>query len=85
MDDALLIAGEKFSSRLFVGTGKYSSSEVMRSSLEASRSEMVTVALKRTNPAASEDSILDYIDSSRFRILPNTSGVRDAKEAIFAA
>jgi thiazole synthase len=85
MDDALLIAGERFNSRLFVGTGKYSSSEVMRDSLEASRSEMVTVALKRTNPSANEDSILDYIDSSRFRLLPNTSGVRDAQEAVFAA
>ena len=61
MDDVLLISGERFNSRLFVGTGKYSSSEVMRDSLEASRSEMVTVALKRTNPSANEDSILDYI------------------------
>lgn len=85
MDDALLISGERFNSRLFVGTGKYSSSEVMRASLESSRSEMVTVALKRTNPSASEDSILDYIDTSRFRLLPNTSGVRDATEAVFAA
>lgn len=83
--DALEIAGEIFSSRLFTGTGKFSSGEVMRATLEASGSEMVTVALKRANPVASRDSILDHLDRSRFRLLPNTSGAHDAKEAVFVA
>ncbi len=85
MDETLVIAGERFVSRLFVGTGKFASGEVMRDSLEASSAELVTVALKRTNPNAIEDSILDYIDRSRFRLLPNTSGAHDAKEAVFVA
>ncbi len=83
--DALEIAGEIFSSRLFTGTGKFSSGEVMRATLEASGSEMVTVALKRANPVVHRDSILDHLDRSRFRLLPNTSGAHDAKEAVFVA
>ena len=85
MDETLVIAGERFVSRLFVGTGKFSSGKVMRDSLETSNAELVTVALKRTNPNAAEDSILDYLDRSRFRLLPNTSGAHDAKEAVFVA
>ncbi len=85
MDDPLVIAGESFASRLFVGTGKFASGEVMLDAIVASGAEMVTVALKRTTPRSSGDSILDYLDPARFRILPNTSGVHDAKEAVFVA
>ena len=83
--DDLEIAGEKFQSRLFVGTGKFESGAVLKKSVDKSGSQMVTVAMKRANPKGREDSILDFLDSKSVRILPNTSGVRDAKEAVFVA
>ena len=83
--DELKISGEVFHSRLFVGTGKFQSGEILNKAVLASESQMVTVAMKRANPDAEKDSILDFLDTSKVRILPNTSGVRDAKEAIFVA
>ena len=83
--DSLPLGNFEFESRLFVGTGKFESGELLGQSLSASGSQMVTVAMKRANPKAKEDSILDFIDSKFTKILPNTSGVRDAKEAIFVA
>lgn len=84
--EILEIAGEKFGSRLFVGTGKFSSGEALSQVIEYSGTEMVTVAMKRANPAnQSHDSILPFIQKSGVRLLPNTSGVRDAKEAVFVA
>ena len=83
--DSLTLGNFEFKSRLFVGTGKFESGELLGQSLSASGSQMVTVAMKRANPKAKEDSILDFIDSKFTKILPNTSGVRDAKEAIFVA
>jgi len=87
--DILTIAGKKFTSRLFTGTGKFSSNELMEKSLLASGSELVTVALKRVNienkEIAKGDDILKHLQHSQFNILPNTSGVRNAKEAVFAA
>ena len=85
MEDDLVIAGESFASRLFAGTGKFSSGRVMMDSIVASGAELVTVALKRTNPKAAEDAIIDFLDRSRFRLLPNTSGAHDAREAVFVA
>lgn len=82
MDDPLTIANRTFSSRLFVGTGKYPSPEEMASALEASGTEMVTVALRRVDLRGSDNDILDYIDRSRFFLLPNTSGALDADEAV---
>ncbi len=81
----LQIAGVEFTSRLFVGTGKYSSGEVMRASLAASGSQLVTVALRRVHTDGRADDILDFLEPQKYRLLPNTSGVRDAKEAILAA
>jgi thiazole synthase len=81
----LVIAGVPFSSRLFVGTGKFSSGEAMRLALEASGAQMVTVALGRVRTGGEPDEILDHLDSSRYRLLPNTSGTRTAKEAVLAA
>jgi len=81
----LVIAGVEFSSRLFVGTGKFSSGEVMRRSLEASGTQLVTVALGRVRTGGEADDILGNLDSSRFRLLPNTSGTRNAREAVLAA
>ncbi|MGY3792152.1 thiazole synthase [Aquimarina sp. 433] len=83
--DTLKIADKEFSSRLFTGTGKFSSSDLMRKSLLASESELITVALKRVDVEDDNDDILGHLDHPRINLLPNTSGVRDAKEAVFAA
>ena len=83
--EKLTIGGHEFSSRLFIGTGKFSSNSIMRDAIAASGSEMVTVALKRIDTDNSEDELLNHILQPDIRLLPNTSGVRDAKEAVFAA
>ena len=81
----LKIADKEFRSRLFTGTGKFSSSIIMEEALLASGSELVTVALRRVNMDDAEDDILSHLNHPVFNLLPNTSGVRTAKEAIFAA
>lgn len=78
------IADKQFSSRLLVGTGKFPSGEVMKASLEASGTELVTVALRRIDIVNPSD-ILSFIDRTHYTLLPNTSGARDAKEAILLA
>jgi thiazole synthase len=84
--DALTIAGRSCRSRLIVGTGKYSSHAVMRQAHEASGAEMVTVAVRRVNISdRSRESLLDYIDTSRITLLPNTAGCYTADEAIRTA
>ena len=83
--DKLIIAGTEFSSRLFVGTGKFSSNEIMGEAITASGSELVTVAMKRIDLKNKEDDMLAHITAPHVRLLPNTSGVRNAKEAVFAA
>ena len=83
--DFLQLGGESFSSRLFVGTGKFSSGQMLSKVIGSSGTEMVTVAMKRANPRGREDSILDFLGDDQVRLLPNTSGVRDAKEAVFVA
>ncbi|MHA7056603.1 thiazole synthase [Aquimarina sp. M1] len=83
--DTLKIADKEFSSRLFTGTGKFSSSDQMREALVISESELITVALKRVDVTNEDDDILTHLDHPRINLLPNTSGVRDAKEAVFAA
>lgn len=85
MNTKLTIADKTFSSRLFTGTGKFSSSQLMKESLIASESELITVALKRVDVQNEEDDILSHLNHSRINLLPNTSGVRTAKEAVFAA
>ena len=83
--ETLKIADKVFSSRLFTGTGKFSSGELMRDALIASESELVTMALRRIDLKDQNDNILQYLLQENFNLLPNTSGVRNAKEAIFAA
>src|SRR5438045_6255393 len=81
----LKIADREFTSRLLVGTGKFGSNEVMRDALNASGSEIVTVALRRADLSGKHDAfanILDFIDPKRFLLLPNTSGARNAEEAV---
>ena len=85
MSKSLVIGDKIFKSRLFTGTGKFSSNQLMKESIEASESELVTVALKRVDVADEDDDILKHLSHDRINLLPNTSGVRDAKEAIFAA
>lgn len=83
--ETLHIADKSFNSRLFTGTGKFSSSQLMRDALMASESELITVALKRVDVQNEQDDILTHLNHSRINLLPNTSGVRNAKEAVFAA
>ncbi|VAW42554.1 Thiazole synthase, partial [hydrothermal vent metagenome] len=78
----LTIADKEFTSRLFVGTGKFSSSDIMRQALEASECEMVTVALRRVELDDPGDDIMRAIGGGRFFFLPNTAGARDAVEAV---
>lgn len=81
----LIIAGKTFQSRLFTGTGKFSSPTLMEEALLASGSGLVTVALKRIDLQGQQDDILRHLGHSQFNLLPNTSGVRTAREAVFAA
>jgi len=85
MTDGLVIAGRPIRSRLFLGTGKFSSNEIMREAIEASGSEIVTVALRRADLSGNQDpfaNILDFIDRQKHLILPNTSGAMNAEEAV---
>lgn len=83
--EKLVIAGREFDSRLFLGTGKFSSNLLMEQSIIASETEMVTVAMKRIDMDDKEDDMLKHIVNPNIQLLPNTSGARDAKEAVFAA
>jgi thiazole synthase len=85
MSDPLVIAGRKFNSRLILGTGKYASFELMVKALEASGTEMVTVAVRRVNLTDTKQSLLDYIDPKKYHLLPNTAGCYSAEEAIRTA
>ena len=81
----LIIAGREFSSRLFLGTGKFRSNQEMQQAIEASGTEMVTLAMKRVEMGDANDDMLAHIPHQSLQLLPNTSGVRDAEEAVFAA
>jgi thiazole synthase len=84
--DSLVIAGKTFSSRLIVGTGKYSSPAAMVQAHEASGADMVTVAVRRVNISdRSKESLLDHIDTSKYFVLPNTAGCYTAEEAVRTA
>src|SRR5438552_3539246 len=86
MDDSVVVAGETLRSRLILGTGKYRTMEEMVAALDAADVDLVTVALRRLDlDDPSKKSILDYIDTSRFRILPNTAGCQTAEEALRVA
>lgn len=85
MDTSISIAGRLFRSRLMLGTGKYSSFPLMRDALEASGAEIVTVAVRRVNLDRDEESLLDYIDTARYFLLPNTAGCATVEEAVRTA
>jgi len=83
--DPLVIADREFDSRLLVGTGKFGSNEAMRDALEASGTQLVTVALRRADLSGQADpyaNILEFIDPERYLVLPNTSGAMNAAEAV---
>lgn len=85
-EDVLEIGGRVFRSRLFVGTGKFASPDIMLEAIKASGSEMITVAMKRVNLMnEATDDMLTHINRDHVQFLPNTSGVRNAEEAVFAA
>ena len=82
----MIIAGREFSSRLFLGTGKFNNNELMARAIAASETEMVTIAMKRIELGDKEDNLLKHIvQNPAIQLLPNTSGVRNAEEAVFAA
>ena len=81
----LVIAGREFSSRLFLGTGKFPSPESMRDALVASGTQIVTVALRRADLSGKKDpfaNILEFVDPQKYLVLPNTSGAMNAEEAV---
>ncbi|WP_330441395.1 thiazole synthase [Flavobacterium sp. C4GT6] len=81
----LTIADKTFTSRLFLGTGKFGSNVQMEEAVLASQSELVTVALKRIDRETDTDALLSCLNHESINLLPNTSGARNAKEAVFAA
>jgi thiazole synthase len=84
--DAFVLAGRTFTSRLIVGTGKYPSNAVMVQAHDASGAEMITVAVRRVNISdRSKESLLDFIDTSKYFLLPNTAGCYTADEAVRTA
>jgi len=84
--DILVVAGQPLRSRLFLGTGKYRTNEEMLAAIEASQVEMITVALRRLDlDDPNKKTLLDYIDWTKYRILPNTAGCQTAEEAIRVA
>lgn len=85
MKNRLIIGERLFTSRLFLGTGKFSSNELMRQAIAASDTEMVTMAMKRIDMNNAQDDMLQHIKSEKIQLLPNTSGVRNAAEAVLAA
>jgi thiazole synthase len=80
--DKLAIAGSEFNSRLLIGTGKFASSELMAKAIDESGTEIVTVALRRVDIENEDDDMLSVIDRAKYLLLPNTSGARDAEEAV---
>ena len=83
--EKLVIAGREFNSRLFLGTGKFNSNTLMEKAILASGTEMVTLAMKRIELEDKDDDMLKHINHPGIQLLPNTSGVRNAEEAVFAA
>lgn len=80
--DALVIANRSFCSRLFLGTGKFASAALMKAAIEASETEVVTTAVRRVDLKNPDDAFIQAIDPTKYLFLPNTSGARNAEEAI---
>ncbi len=80
--DILQIGAKNFNNRLMVGTGKYQSPKIMIDSLENSKSEIITVAIRRIKNVEKDNNLLQYIDWSKYWMLPNTAGCKNSEEAI---
>ena len=76
--DSLVVGGKTFNSRVFIGTGKFSSGSALSDVIKASGTEMVTVAMKRANPKRENDSILKYLRDQKIQLLPNTNDLMAA-------
>ncbi len=85
MGDILTIGGREFTSRLFLGTGKFTSPEVMQTVLDAAGTEVVTVSVRRMDPDAPEPDLVEFIPRDRILLVPNTSGAESAEEAVHLA
>ena len=86
MSDELVIGGKTFNSRLIIGTGRYRTMEEMVAAVEASGTEIITVAIRRLDlDDPTSKTLLDYIDWNRYQILPNTAGCASVEEAMFVA
>ena len=85
MSDKLVLAGQEFDSRLIIGTGKYASSEVLTESAKVSGAQIATMAVKRVDFKNQQDEIVPPLKQMGITLMPNTSGAKNAKEAIFAA
>ena len=85
MVDKLVLAGQEFDSRLIVGTGKYASAQALMDSIKASGAQIATMAMKRVDTMHQTDDIVTPLRELGVTFMPNTSGARDAKEAVFAA
>ena len=83
--DKLVLAGQEFDSRLIVGTGKYASAQALIDSIKASGAQIATMAMKRVDTVHQTDDIVTPLRELGVTFMPNTSGARDAKEAVFAA
>ena len=81
-NDLFKIGGRAFSSRLIIGTGKFPSNGALSASLASSGAQMVTIALRRVNSAGVKENILDFVDTQKVLVVPNTSGARDAQDAV---
>lgn len=81
-NDNLVIGGKTLKSRLFIGTGKFPSLKIMKEVVEVSDSQVVTVALRRVNVSEVTENILDYVDSEKVILMPNTSGAQNAEDAV---
>lgn len=79
--DKLIIGGKELNNRLFIGTGKYSSNEILPKVIESSKAEVITVALRRVDLTSEENNILNFIDKKCI-LIPNTSGARNAEEVV---
>lgn len=85
MTEKLILAGQEFSSRLIIGTGKYASAEALTAACRASGAQIATLAVKRVDMKFGRDDIVAPLKALNVTLMPNTSGARDAREAVFAA
>ena len=85
MTDKLILAGKEFTSRLIIGTGKYASGTILSKACKESGAQIATMAVKRIDTKNHTDEIIKPLTDMGIQLMPNTSGAKNAKEAVFAA